>query len=348
MRENTSAKYEPHVMVDIVDPGRDGSSPTWKLFFSSMLVIEVILIFAFIWNAWHSVSIPEDYEGKLTLDIIFANLVWKRILKCVFILIMFCVIPTAWYTVAGSQQKLEYNTEHSKFRIRIAKGIERFSKYGSENSNNGLASRMLRYILKRFHFFANPRDVIISFTGINHFDRETGLTTENINESTWVLDHPYKGDHGFNLFAVPKLADTDEVIVANLLEAISTLGPDHLVSTTMISGHNTSYIMDDVEEQLKLPNLSPVREKALWSIYNKFKNRVGTEEPLFIIHIGLPPAVHEHEHIENMRRVRDEFELTLNEVGIETVLIKDPEDLAYIINGMFTGNLVMGKDIIEY
>jgi hypothetical protein len=49
-----------------------------------------------------------------------------------------------------------------------------------------------------------------------------------------------------------------------------------------------------------------------------------------------------------MRRVRDEFEITLNEIGIETVLIKDPEDLAYILNGMFTGDLVMGKDINEY
>lgn len=356
MSETRSAKYEPHVMWDIVDPTKDGLSNTWKLIFYSLLFIEAVHVFSFIWFGWHSVALPETImitpanpEGKLTGNIILDSIVWKNIFRCIFLIISGIVIPMIWYTYAGNQKKLDYTIAHNHFRLRVLKGMESFSKYGSSNGlNRGFIGKIVYFILNKFNFFSNVQNVILEFTGILHFDRETGLTTEKINESTWVLDHPYKGTTGFNLFAVPKFADEEEVIVANMLEAVSTIGPNHLVSTTMISGHNTSYIMDDIEEQLKLPNLSPVREKALYSIYEKFKNRVGTEEPIFIIHIGLPPAVHEYEHIENMRRVRDEFELTLNEIGIETVLIKDPEDLAYIMNGMFTGNLVMGKDINEY
>lgn len=356
MSETKSAKYEPHVMWDIVDPTKDGLSTTWKMIFYSLLFLEVIHFFSFVWFGYHSLALPETImitpanpEGKITGDIVFDSIVWKNIFRCVFLVISGIVFASGWYTYAGDQKKLDYNIAHNQFRLRVLKGLESFSKYGSANGlNKGVIGKIVYFILKKFHFFANIQDVILSFTGIQHFDRETGLTTEKINEDTWVLDHPYKGIKGFNLFAVPKFADEEEVIVANFLEAVSTIGPNHLVSTTMISGHNTSYIMDDIEEQLKLPNLSPIREKALYSIYEKFKNRVGTEEPIFIIHIGLPPAVHEYEHLENMRKVRDEFELTLNEIGIETVLIKDPEDLAYIMNGMFTGNLVMGKDINEY
>jgi hypothetical protein len=346
MAETSSAKYEPHIMLDIVDPAKEGRSSIWKSCLYSMLLSEVIFFLSFFWTAYRDIYVFSQFTGEYIID-------WISVLKCLLFLISMVVVFAVWYNIAGDQKTLDYTIAHLQFKIRIHKGLESFSKYGTNQELSGnifkrILAALIRFILRRFHFYANPRDVIISFTGIKNFNRDTGLTTENLNESTWALDHPYMGDHGFNLLAVSNIADTDEVIIANFLEAMSTLGPDHLVSTTMISGHNTSYIMDDVEEQLKLPNLSPVREKALWSIYNKFKNRVGTEEPLFIIHIGLPPAVHEYEHIENMRKVRDEFELTLNEIGIDTVLIKDPEDLAYIINGMFTGNLVMGKDINEY
>lgn len=343
MSENNSAKYQPHVMLDVVDPANDGMSSKWKTCLYSMLIIEVLHIFTFLWFARNSASYSGIIDGS------GYNINWNNVTKCVLLIFSMVVVYNIWSTVAGNPQKLNYNIEHTRFKIRRMKGLESFSKYGTDNKfNKNIFTRILYTVLNRFNFFADAVNVIISFTGIQHFNRDTGLTTEKLNEDTWVLDHPYKGDHGFNLFAVPKFADSDEVIIANFLEAINTIGPDHMVSTTMISGHNTSYIMDDIEEQLKLPNLSPIREKALWSIYNKFKNRVGTEQPLFIIHIGLPPAVHEYEHIENMRKVRDEFELTLNEIGIETVLIKDPEDLAYIMNGMFTGNLVIGKDINEY
>jgi len=343
---NGSTKYQPHVMMDVVDPVKDGLSSTWKACLYTMLLVDGILFLSFVWTAYRNLFVYSVEAGEYFIS-------WFSVLKCVLYLIGMLVVFGIWYNVAKDQQNLNYTIEHTRFKIRIAKGLESFSKYGTNNELSGnifkrVIAAILRIVFRRFHFYANPRDVIISFTGITNFDRETGLTTEKRNENSWVLTHPYQGDHGFNLLAVPKIADTDEVIIANFLEAISTLGPNHLVSTTMISGHNTSYIMDDIEEQLKMSNLSPVREKALWSIYNKFKNRVGTEEPLFIIHIGLPPAVHEYEHIENMRKVRDEFELTLNEIGIETVLMKDPEDLAYIINGMFTGNLVIGKDINEY
>jgi len=358
MSETNPAKYEPNILVDIVDPNKDGHSATWNLVFYGLLFFEVLSVFGFAWSALHTISFPANYENDpayiengITIGFLLSSIVWKNVLKSIVIIIFMVLVPAVWYTHAGNQQKLDYNIAHFRFKMRILKGKESFSKYGTgvePNVFKRILFKFLRIIFKRFHFFANPRDVIIAFTGITHFDRETGMTTEKINKDTEFYEHPYQGDHGFNLLAVPQFSDTDEVIIANFLEAVATLPADHLVSTTMASGHNISYIMDDVEEQLKLPNLSPIREQALWSIYNQFKDRVGMEEPLFIIHIGLPPAVHEYEHVENMRKVRDEFELTLNEIGIETVLIKDPEDLAYIINGLFTGDLAVGRNINEY
>jgi len=348
MSETDTTRYEPHVMVDIVDPMKDGLSSTWKGLFYSMLFIEAMHFFAFVWFAKNSVALPPEFEGPLTYPIILENIVWKNVLRCLVILISFVVVPTVWYSFVGTQSKLDYNTEHTRFKIRTIKGIEQFSKYAPANQNNGIVPRIKGYILRRLHLYVNPVDVIISFTGIQHFDRATGLTTEKINEDEWPLaEHPYKGDHGYSILGFVNFDDDDEVMIENFVEATNTLGADYLVSTSMFSGQNTSYIMDDVEEQLKLPGLSPIREKALWSVYNKFKDREGTDEPIFIIHIGLPPAVHDYEHIENMRKARDEYELTINEFGIDTVLIKDAEDLALIINGMLTGEFRMG-DINEY
>jgi len=351
MSDNNSAKYEPNILVDIVDPSKDGHSHTWNLVFYGVLFYEVLSFFGFAWSAIHTIVLPETTQNGVTIGILLTSIIWRTVLRCIVIAFLMVLVPMVWYTYAGDQQKLDYNIDYLNFKIRIIKGRESFSKYGTgiePNIFKRLLFKFLRIIFKRFHFFANPRDVIIEFTGITHFDRDTGMTSEKINKDTDFYEHPFQGTQGFNLLAVPQFSDTDEVIIANLMEATATLPPDHLVSTTMASGHNITYIMDDVKEQLKLPNLSPIREQALWSMYNQFKDRAGIEEPIFIIHIGLPPAVHDYEHLENMRRVRDEFELTLNDIGIDTVLIKDPEDLAYIINGLFTGEMAVGGNINEY
>jgi hypothetical protein len=358
MSETKAVMYEPHVLVDVVDPMKDGTSTKWKTYFYSMLAVEVVHCFLLIVIAKHSLSITKitsetthaqinnfAYQyGNFGLDADFGNFVYGTL-----VVVSMLLIYKAWHTVAGDQKKLDYTIGHTKFKIRNKKGLESFSKYGTSHQSKNIFEKILNIFLKKVNFFANPRDVVMEFTGIDAIDSETGITTEKVNECTeWVDDHPYKGNTAFNVIGVPKFADSEEVIVANFLEAVSTLEPGHLVSTTMISGHNMTRYLDDVERDLKLPNLNPIREKALWSIYNKFKDRAGTDVPIFIIHIGLPPAVHRHEHIENMRRVRDEFELTLNEIGLETVLIKDPEDLSMIIRGMFTGEVVFGRDITEY
>ena len=357
----SSVKYEPHVLVDVVDPTKDGTSPTWKKCCYSMLFIEFMHFFTFVWFAWHSLTYTEiTSEVKIddipnlicVYDGYGVGAVWGNIIFAFLVVMSFIAVAAIWYTFAYDQQKLDYTINHTRFRIRNKKGLEGFSKYGVNNQSKSVFEFALNFVLRKFNFFVDPRVVITAFTGIEKMNRETGMTIEKLNEtSVDGKPHPYLGTTGFNALLFSHLADSDEVIIANLLEAVSTLealGAGYLVSTTMISGHNTSYILDDIEEQLKLPNLNAVREKALWSIYNKFKDRAGTDEPIFIMHVGLPPAVHEYEHLENMRKVRDEFELTLNEIGLETVLIKDPEDLAHIINGMFTGEIWIGRDLTEY
>lgn len=303
-------RRQPHILTKVVDPNGDKSA-LWQTLYVSMWILEVLNFIIFF--------------VTLNSKILFKLYVFNAI--SLFTMIFFLIIPCAWALIGYNQARLDYNIRKYRFKWRVKHGVERISKYSKDATE----------------------DAIRGFTGIINYDANTGLSTYQVNESpSWVLEkHPYLGNTGFDLVVIPDLVEEDEVITANLHAASKSLPPGAYKGITMITGQSFSYIMDDVKEQLAEKNISPVRYNALMSVWDQYKDRASTNEPIFLIHIGLPYRYNKEDSLKLMQEVRDGYESSLNERGFHTVLIKDPEDWVMIITGMLTGKMFFRGDIVE-
>ena len=309
--EKSKVKHKPHVMVDVVDPINDDKSYTWELILFGIIGITFLDVLVFLLSAIKFIK--------------FLSIVWLII--CLISLILAVAIPIIWYTVAGSQVKLDNTFDQYRFHKKIKNKEESFSKHDS----------------------TIPEKTIRDVTGYVEFYDGIGLCKEEINTSSWSLkEHPYLGNFSFNLIADPKFLDEDEVFIENMFEANKNIPVGCLKKTSMICGQTLTNIMEDVEKQLANPTLPKVREQALYSLYNKYSGRNSTFEPLYIIHIGLPYAPNIEIALENMRNVRNEFEKSINEKKIHTTLISNSDDIIDIINGIFTGVMWFRGDIVEH
>lgn len=303
-------RRQPHILTKVVDPNGDKSA-LWQTLYVSMWILEVLNFIIFF--------------VTLNSKILFKLYVFNAI--SLFTMVLFLIIPCAWALIGYNQARLDYNIRKYRFKWRVKHGVERISKYSKDATE----------------------DAIRGFTGIINYDAKTGLSDYQVNESpSWVLEkHPYLGNRGFDLIVIPEIVEEDEVITANLHAAAKSLPAGTLKKTTMITGQSFSYIMDDVKEQLAEKDISPVRYNALMSVWDQYKDRASTNEPIFLIHIGLPYRYDKEDSLKLMQEVRDGYESSLNERGFHTVLIKDPEDWVMIITGMLTGKMFFRGDMVE-
>lgn len=307
---NLRRKRQPHILTKVVDPNGD-KSLLWNSLFGSMCVLEVFDVAICIIT--------------LNRQILFKVFIFNII--TVITVFIFLLIPAIWAIVGVTQRRLDYNVRKYTFRRRLRQGKEKISKFSHSATE----------------------DTIRGTTGILHYDRETGLSDYQLNEApSWVMTkHPYTGNRGFDLICIPRLVDEDEVITANLHAAEKSLPPGTLKKTILVTGQSFSYLMDDVKEQLQEKNLSTVRYKALISVWDKYKDRASTNEPLFLIHIGLPFHFSKEDSLKEMNAIRNGYEKSLNQKGFDTILIKNPEDWSMILTGMLTGKMFFRGDIVE-
>lgn len=307
---NNRRRRQPHILTKVVDPNGDKSS-LWHMLFVGMVFLELVDILIFF----------VTLNTQILFKIFFFNAI------SVLTMIMFLIIPCIWALIGFNQTRLNYNVRKYRFKWGLKHGREHISKYSK----------------------GATEDAIRGFTGIISYDAKTGLSEYQVNESpAWVLEkHPYEGNRGFDLIVIPEIVEEDEVITANLHAAAKSLPAGTLKKTTMITGQSFSYIMDDVKEQLEDKNISPVRYSALMSVWDQYKDRASTNEPIFLIHIGLPYRYNKEDSLKIMQEIRDGYEASLNQRGFATVLIKDPEDWVMIITGMLTGKMFFRGGMVE-
>jgi hypothetical protein len=310
--QRAKAKWEPHELEDTVDPFKNHKSDIWRAGVYITCFIEVVNVILFF--------------ATLNKAIPFKILIFNPL--SFIIVIAFIVTPVLWFAVAGTQKRLDENVEKYKCKIRVKNRVDKFSKWDEKT----------------------PEKSIRRITGIKSFDPKTGLSEHEVNEKKWAVDdHPYLGKDAFDLIAYVKTTDDEEVIIDNLFEAGKSLKQGGVeIRTVMYSGESICNVLDDVERQLSSSDLTEIREKALYSVYNHYAGREGNYEPIYLIHFGLPYTASKEKALEYMRVIRDEYELALNERGIETVLIKDSDIMKTIIDGIFTGKMYFSGDINEY
>lgn len=309
--QRSKARWEPHELEDTVDPFKNHKSDLYRAGIVVTCFLEVIYVVLFF--------------STLNKEILFKLLVFN--ILSLMLIIAFIATPLLWFAVMGTQRRLDENTEKAKCKRRVKKRVDSFSKWDDKT----------------------PEQAIRKFNGIKSFDPETGLSEHLVNEKKWAVDdHPYLGKDAFDLIAYVKTTDDEEIIIDNLFEAGKSLKVGGvLVRTIMYSGEDICNVLDDVEKKLADPNIDEVRQKALYSVYNHYVGREGNYEPIYLMHFGLPYTASKEKALEFMREIRDEYELALNERGIETVLIKDSDIMKTIMEGIFSGKMHFTGDIIE-
>lgn len=331
--ERKSSRYEPHVLEDMVDPIKNHKSDLWRtgvIITCFLEVLDLILFFA-----------------TLNKVIIFKVLIFNPL--SFISIIAFIIIPVVWFAVAGTQKRLDRNVDKLKFKWRNTRGYESVSKFGEPvYTGSKLSLSYLKYRISK-KVKVPQEKAIRTLTGIESFDAKTGVSVHKVNEKKWAVDdHPYLGQHAYDLIAYVKTTDDEEIIIENLFEAGKSLKEGGvLIRTSMYTGETIANNLDDIERQLALPDLDPVRQKSLYSVYNHYLGREGNYEPIYCIHFGLPFTSSMEKALEYMRVIREEYELALNERGIETTLIKDSDIMKAITESIFTGKLWFDGDIIE-
>jgi hypothetical protein len=295
--------HEPHNLEGDVDPVKENHSEMWYLCFYTASMMFLLDVLAFFLTLNRHVIFKFWVINSLT-PFLFAGMI---------------IIPVVWLLVAGSQQRLDDNINHVKFINRERQHKESFSKYDNET----------------------PQEVIEEFTGMTDFDEVTGISTHLVNESNWVLqDHPYGGNRAVDYLVTIETAEEEEVFLANLYEAGKALREkEYFIKHTLFAGQSLTYVLDNIENELAKPNLSDVRQKALYSIYNHYSGRPGNNEPLYLIHAGLPYSPTMEKAIEDMKELHDKLVPPYKEMGITMIQIKEKDIVKSILDGIFTGKM---------
>jgi hypothetical protein len=110
----------------------------------------------------------------------------------------------------------------------------------------------------------------------------------------------------------------------------------------MMIGLNPSFILNDIDELLKDPNLSAVRNAELLSMKKKFMQQTGTIERTYYISFSFPFTQHEEKAQQSMNRLLKGYMRLLNKMKCHYILIREEQDYVDIYRGMLTGKKIHG------
>lgn len=243
-----------------------------------------------------------ELSSILYTDSLSTRIMWIVLLACTIIIyVAFC----------RDSKTLDYNWSKFNFQIRTIRGKEQISKYENKSKINKVK---LKTELQ-----------VQSIIPWDHINELTGLNKGTLNDG---------GDWFFDLIAFPPAEQEKATFNENLRHAFQALPFGCLQKTILISGRDLTFIVDDIEEQLKEPGISPVRLAELYSIQEKFSDIKGVIDWIYVIHIGLSYTQQEERAHREMDAVQNGYVRLLNDMGIGTVLIKDSDDMVCLFRAM--------------
>jgi len=213
------------------------------------------------------------------------------------------------------EETLSHNLAKLKFKIRRKQGKEGMGKY----NENATEKQVMSYI---------------PWTGINE---NTGLSAYDYPNST-----EYFGNWGFTAIAVAPPEVDRTAMNEGFRKAIRALPYGSSQKIILMTGIDSKFILNDIEELLKQPMLSPVRKAELLSMKKRFSQKMGRVDRTTLIHINVPYTVHEEIAQKQMNKIMNGYFKVLKKKGVKTVLIREHSDMIDIFQGMLTGKKIYG------
>lgn len=302
-------RYQPHVIVEKANPFDGSVSSTWKGILGMLILFEVNLI---------GITF-------LTLNKHILFKLWIFNAATIVLAIAIIVLPLIWIWYAGNQKRLDGTIEKMMFNRRLKKGVECLSIFDNKVSDS----------------------VIRSITGIIGYDPETGLFRSIVNEiKTGIKQHLYRGNWFVSYILTVNFGETDDIlIIENMFNILKKVPAKHYVNNVMLTTDTFANAMKEYEEMLKSTDLPKNREKALYSILNKYAGNDSLRKQLYLLHVGLPFTINKQTAKENLTTIENSLIQALDDKKIKAEQIKDPFLLAAIIKGALTGKIHMVKGV---
>jgi hypothetical protein len=250
----------------------------------------------------------------ISIELAFFFATYPKIISWI-IAFLFCLTVCIYLAFLRDEQTLSYNINKIGFQRRQKKGSEGMGKYDDKTTEKQVKS-------------------YIPWNGINE---KTGLSSYEYPNA-----REYFGNWGFDVMAIPPAEVDKDTMNEKFRRVFRALPKGSSQKIILMTGIDPSFMLNDIEEMLKQPGLSPSRLAELRSMQEKFSNQRGAIDRTYLIHINLPYTAHEEKAQANMNRIMNGYIRLLNRMKIKTILIREEDDMILIFQGMLTGKKLYG------
>lgn len=248
--------------------------------------------------------------GSLSFSLmVYPNTLW------VPSVVVFCVILTLYIVFARDEQTLSYTLDKLGFKKRKLEGKEGMSKFDEKVSDRQVKS-------------------YISWEDINE---ETGLRRHNYENAT-----EYLGNYCFTFLTIPPAEVDKDTLNEFFRRAFRALPFKCTQKIIVMTGIDPTFILNDIENLLSTPGISPSREMELQSMKETFSEQTGTVERTYLLDITLQFTREEATAQAQMNKIMNGYIKLLNKKKVKTVLITEADDMVLLYQSMLTGKNLYG------
>lgn len=240
---------------------------------------------------------------------VYPNVLW--IPSC-----LVCGITLCMYIIfCRDETTLRHNLDKAGFKKRDAQGKEGMGKYREDVTEKQVQN-------------------YIPWTDI---DEDTGLSSYKYDNA-----RDYLGNFGFTVLAIPPAEVDKDTLNEQFRRAFRAIPYRCSQKIIVMTGIDPTFILNDIEDLLKQPGLTPMREIELKSMQQTFTETNGSVERTHLIHITLGYTLHKEKAQAQMNKIMNGYIRLLNKKKIKTIVIKEADDMILIYQGMLTGKKLYG------
>jgi hypothetical protein len=222
-----------------------------------------------------------------------------------------------WFTYERDEKTFAFQQAKKNQKKREKKGFETMAKYDKKTTEEQV---------------------------LNH------IPWQNINEETGLSSfyHPiknakeYHGNYGFTALALVPPEIDRKAMNEGFKKALRALPKGAYQKVTMMTGIDPKFILNDIDQLLNTPGLSSTRRAELLSMKKKFTQHQKSVDRTTLIYIGLPYTAFEETAQREMDRAINRYLKVLHKKKVQTIIIKEHQDMIDIYQGMLTGKKLYG------
>ncbi len=236
---------------------------------------------------------------------------------CIIFLVSALITLIWWLVYERDEKTLSFHLAQKNQKKREKKGFETMAKYDKKTTEE----QILNHI---------PWQDINEETGLSKFYYPTLKTKE------------YHGNYGFTALALVPPEIDRKAMNEGFRKALKALPKGSYQKISMMSGIDPKFILNDIDKLLNIPGLSSSRRAELLSMKKKFTQHQKIVDRTTLIYIGLPYTAFEETAQREMDRAINKYLKVLAKKKVQTIIIKEHQDMIDIYQGMLTGKKLYG------